>query len=77
MSHQSACPQCLRLDVHPVTTPDRIDSISTHPLSRLQRWTGAPLTKCKACRLQFYDWRPVRAAADTELTGTEASQDSN
>ena len=33
------------------------------PLSVVQRLLLAPLKKCHPCRLQFYDWRPVKAGA--------------
>jgi hypothetical protein len=41
---------------------DRIDTVSNHPLSRLMQITGAPLNRCFACRVQYYDWRPLAPA---------------
>jgi Zn ribbon nucleic-acid-binding protein len=56
-SRYTCCPQCARQDVRVAARRDKVDSVSTHLLSRVQRWTGAPLNKCPACRLQYYDWR--------------------
>jgi hypothetical protein len=64
------CPRCGRHDVHTGSKLDRIDSQSRHPLSLLQRLLLAPLRKCHPCRLQFYDWRPVKVAAPG--AGTDA-----
>ena len=45
-----------------MTKRDRIDSLSRHPLSMIQRVLLAPLYRCKNCRLQYYDWRPRKEA---------------
>jgi hypothetical protein len=54
------CPQCARTEVMRARNVDRIDRTSGHVLSQVQRWLGAPLYKCRACRLQYYDWRGRR-----------------
>ena len=59
-SRCSRCPRCESYDVHRVGRPDRIDSFSTTLAGLLQLLTGAPVNKCPACRLQFYDWRKPR-----------------
>jgi hypothetical protein len=51
------CIRCGTGHVHRLPKRDRIDSMSNHFASWLLRLTGAPLNKCPACRLQYYDWR--------------------
>jgi hypothetical protein len=53
------CIRCGSSRIERLEKRDRIDSLSHHPLSGFQRLTGAPLKKCPACRLQYYDWRPI------------------
>jgi hypothetical protein len=36
----------------------RLDSISRSPFSAIQRLIGAPMKRCLACRLTYFDWRP-------------------
>ena len=48
----------LPLAISEVAKRDRVDTISHHPLSVIQHLTFAPLNKCPACRLQYFDWRP-------------------
>ena len=62
-SGHTRCIQCGTRRVHRLGKRDRIDWLSKHPLSWLFRLTGAPLNKCDACRLQYYDWRSVRPDA--------------
>ena len=52
------CIRCGSSRIEKLSKRDRIDSVSKHPASRLFHITGAPIKKCPACRLQFYDWRP-------------------
>jgi hypothetical protein len=52
------CIRCGSSRIERLKKRDRIDSTSKHPTSLLLRLTGAPLKKCPACRLQYYDWRP-------------------
>lgn len=55
-------PLCMRAllndRIHRVAKRDRVDDLSQHPLSWLLGVSGAPLNKCPACRLQYYDWHP-------------------
>ena len=59
-SRQTHCVKCGSDGVRRLVRRDPIDSVSKHPLSLLFRLTGAPRNKCDACRLQDFDWRPVR-----------------
>ena len=57
----SRCSHCIRCGssrVHRLTKRDRVDAMSRHVFSLIQLLTFAPLNKCVACRLQYYDWRP-------------------
>lgn len=38
---------------------DRIDQMSTHPVSVVLGLARSPLYHCNACRHQYYDWRQV------------------
>ena len=53
------CIRCGSARIELMDRRDHIDSLSHHPYSGLLRLTGAPLKKCPACRLQYYDWRPI------------------
>jgi hypothetical protein len=57
-SRYTHCIRCGTSRVQRLKKRDRIDSMSKHLASLLLRLTGAPLNKCPACRLQYYDWRP-------------------
>ena len=56
-SRHTRCVRCGTPAVHRMAKRDRVDSLSKNPLSQIQRLTGAPVNKCPACRLQYYDWR--------------------
>lgn len=58
ISRSTHCPSCGTSDVTRGHKRDAIDTVSRHPLSLLMRVSGAPLFRCFACRLQYYDWRP-------------------
>jgi predicted nucleic acid-binding Zn ribbon protein len=58
------CVRCGTFDVHRVVKRDRIDPVSNSPSTWVHRFTGAPLYKCIACRLQYYDWRPLHPNID-------------
>jgi hypothetical protein len=62
----SRCIQCGSFKVRRLAGRDRIDSISTHPLSVLLSVTMAPFYHCNPCRLQYRDWRPVHPTAAPE-----------
>ena len=51
------CPQCGSAELRRLSARDNVESMSRHPLSRMQRWLGGHLYYCALCRLQFYDWR--------------------
>jgi hypothetical protein len=53
------CIRCGSARIERLARRDYIDGLSYHPVSVVLRLTGAPLKKCPACRLQYYDWRPV------------------
>lgn len=58
-SRYTHCIRCGNPKVHRVSRRDRVDSVSPKLASRILHLTGAPLNKCPACRLQYYDWRRV------------------
>jgi transcription elongation factor Elf1 len=62
-SRYTNCIRCGTLAVYRLSQRDRVDSMSRSLVSQLQRLSGAPLMKCNACRLQYYDWRPIARAA--------------
>ena len=62
-SRYTHCIKCGTDAVHRLTKRDRVDSVSRSVISRILHLSGAPLNKCVACRLQYYDWRPPRPAS--------------
>jgi len=58
-SPHTRCGCCGTADVRRLSKRDRVESVSRSFVSRIQQLTGAPLNWCAACRLQFYDWRPL------------------
>lgn len=61
-STHTRCIRCGTYDVHRQPVFDPVDSVSSHLLSWLWRVTFAPRNKCDRCRLQYFDWRPVRSS---------------
>ncbi len=59
-SFYTRCVRCAIHTVTPLKKRDHIDPVTKNPLGLFQRLLGAPLKHCEACRLQYYDWRPVR-----------------
>jgi predicted RNA-binding Zn-ribbon protein involved in translation (DUF1610 family) len=57
-SRYTHCVRCGTARVHRSAKADRIDSVSKHVFSMVQHLSGAPVYRCIACRLQYYDWRP-------------------
>jgi hypothetical protein len=53
----SRCPRCGTVRVEKLLGIDRIDPMYKNPLSYVQKWFGASIHWCPACRLQFYDLR--------------------
>jgi uncharacterized Zn finger protein len=66
LSRYTHCIRCGTPRVHRSAKADRIDSMSHHVVSLIQRLSGAPVNRCIACRLQYYDWRPPPPRAPTE-----------
>ena len=57
----SRCPSCGGEDsLQRLKKRDRIDSRSKSPLAWIQHLLGAPVVRCFPCRLQYYDWRPLK-----------------
>jgi len=57
-SRHSRCLKCGKTErVSRLAKRDYIDGFSKSPLSLLQGVMGAPINRCSACRLQYYDWR--------------------
>ena len=69
-SRQSLCPKCGTPKLRILRKPDAVDTMSSSPLSWIQKLLGAKLHHCEGCRLQFYDFRKVaeRKPAQTEIT---------
>jgi uncharacterized protein with PIN domain len=63
-SRYTRCSRCGTFQVKVVPKRDYIDPVSKSLFSRLQWFLRAPLHKCNACRLQYYDWRPLRPESD-------------
>lgn len=57
-STKARCPRCSNAKLKKLEKPDRIEKFYRNPISRVQRFLGAPLLYCQYCRLQFYDFRP-------------------
>lgn len=68
-SRYTRCIRCGTEQVYRASKRDRVDYVSSHPLSMLLHLTGAPLNKCPGCRLQYYDWRRPRLTAPAESSG--------
>lgn len=58
-SVHSHCVCCGTEDVRTLWTRDPVDPLSKQMLGRVQWLLGAPLKRCPACRVQYYDWRPA------------------
>lgn len=67
LSTYTRCIRCATPDVRRSARLDRVDSISRHPLSVVQRLFGAPINRCFSCRVQYFDWRPVRTQSPRPL----------
>lgn len=60
-SRYSCCVRCGSYAVRTMAQRDYVDAMSRDLLGLFQIVLGAPLKKCPECRLQYYDWRPVRS----------------
>jgi DNA-directed RNA polymerase subunit RPC12/RpoP len=65
-SANASCPSCGSFRVSRRRSPDPIDPIYTTLFSFWKRWFGASLFRCRYCRIQFYDFRPLRETASAE-----------
>ena len=66
-SLRTRCLKCGKTErVSRLAKRDYIDGVSKSPLSWLQRLMGAPINRCSACRLQYYDWRRPSPEAKSE-----------
>ena len=61
LSRHTLCIRCGNTEVRRMSHRDYVDSMSKHPFAVLMRLTGAPLNRCQSCRLQYHDWRSIRA----------------
>jgi hypothetical protein len=59
-SEHACCPSCGSYRVSLRQTPDKIDQMYSSPSNFMNRMLGGALFKCRYCRLQFYDQRPLR-----------------
>ena len=60
-SRYSCCVRCGSYAVHAMARRDYVDAMCKNLLGVYQLVLGAPLKRCPDCRLQYYDWRPVRS----------------
>jgi hypothetical protein len=66
------CPNCRTQQLARRWKRDHIDRLSHSPWSMLQRVLGAQLYHCRSCRLQFYDWRPLRVESPSKARAMSA-----
>jgi hypothetical protein len=59
-SLHTRCVRCTNVDIR--NKRDYVDPLTKSPLGLIQRLLHAPIKHCNRCRLQYYDWRPVRPA---------------
>ena len=60
-SKNTSCIRCGTSEVERLSKKDHIDPVSRHFFSLLFRVLGAPVNECHFCRLQYYDFRPIRS----------------
>jgi hypothetical protein len=76
----SRCPLCGGFRLKKLGKVDDIDPMYKNPISYFQKWFGASIHWCTACRLQFYDVRamrsPIALSSDEESRGTVNGQHS-
>ena len=65
----STCIRCGTTNVRRCAR-DRIDTKSRNVFSLIQKFTGAPLYRCEACRLIYNDWRRSARVEEKELKET-------
>jgi DNA-directed RNA polymerase subunit RPC12/RpoP len=68
---EARCPQCGTTRLNRVKRPNKIDGMRGGVVNLFNRITGGQLMRCRYCRMQFYDRRPVMvevtAAAGQEV----------
>jgi DNA-directed RNA polymerase subunit RPC12/RpoP len=64
-STHARCIQCGSFAVARLVKPDTVDPFTRNPLGRVQRFLGAPVYRCRPCRVQFYEWRPLRQGGES------------
>ena len=65
LSVKTCCPRCGNHGSKRLQERDGIDEMYSNPISRIQRFLGAPLYWCQFCRLQFYDFRRRKQESTT------------
>jgi hypothetical protein len=63
-NEHAVCPSCGTGKLGTRLTPDPIDFLYRSPNNFLKKLLGGTLYKCRFCRLQFYDRRPLQAGDD-------------
>lgn len=58
-SPHTRCISCGNARVKHLSSRDRIDQMSTHPISVVGGLFRLPLYHCNACRHQYHDWRGI------------------
>ena len=64
-SAHTRCISCGNMRVRHLTTRDRIDLMSIHPISLLGALVRAPIYHCNGCRQQYHDWRGLNPVTQT------------
>lgn len=54
------CPSCGNFRITVRQAPDKIEPMYRSPANLFKRLLGGTLYRCRHCRLQFYDRRPLR-----------------
>jgi hypothetical protein len=65
-SSHTRCISCGNARVRHLTSPDRIDLMSIHPISLLGALVRAPIYHCNGCRRQYHDWRGLNPVMQTQ-----------
>ena len=73
LSWHSRCVRCSTYDVHGMEKRDKLDPFTRNPLGLWQALLLAPLKKCGHCRLQYFDWRPLKPPVAARQNSSENS----
>jgi DNA-directed RNA polymerase subunit RPC12/RpoP len=60
LSRFAKCPKCRYQDIRPMKRIDKVDSMRRGVFNFAHKILGGQLYHCWFCRLQFYDFRPLR-----------------